>query len=277
MRCDVVTLFPEMVRPTLSQSILKRAQERQLIDVRVHDLRHYATGKHRVTDDAPYGGGGGMLLKPEPVFAALETLQSLRGALRVILPSPQGKPFDQDMAAAFAREVRSLVFICGHYEGIDARVSEGIPLEEVSVGDYILTGGELPALTMIDAAARWVPGVLGGAEAALEESFSDSLLEHPHYTRPFEFKGMQVPEVLISGNHAEIRAWRREQALLNTLKKRPDLLKEALLSGDEKAWLFRQSGQKKAQENPGACQGRLRSAMDACASGPVADLRMKNR
>ena len=237
MRCDVITLFPEMVMPTLSQSILKRAQEKQRIDVRVHQLRDFAAGKHHVTDDAPYGGGGGMLLKPEPIFSALEAVKETRGEIRVILPSPQGKCFDQNMAEDFSIERRCLVFICGHYEGIDARVNEGILLEEVSIGDYILTGGELPALSMIDAAARLVPGVLGGLTSAQEESFSTSLLEYPHYTRPYEFRGMQVPEVLASGNHAAISTWRREQALLNTFHKRPDLLKEAPLTASERKWL----------------------------------------
>ena len=235
MRCDVIALFPEMLAGGLRQSILKRAQDRGLLEVRLHQLRDFSTGKHHMTDDVPYGGGGGMLLKPEPVFAAFEKIKKNRGDVRVILPTPQGKPFDQEMAEAFSREDRSLVFICGHYEGIDARVNEGIPLEEVSVGDYILTGGELPALLMIDAAARLVPGVLGGAASALEESFSSSLLEHPHYTRPYEFRGMRVPDVLVSGNHAAIKTWRRARALVNTCKKRPDLLPEAVLSEAEKA------------------------------------------
>jgi len=267
MRCDVITLFPEMVRPTLSQSILKRAQERQLIDVQVHDLRSFATGKHHVTDDAPYGGGGGMLLKPEPVFSALEATQDRRGALRVIMPTPQGTRFDQQMAEDFARETRCLVFICGHYEGIDARVSEGIALEEVSIGDYILTGGELPAMIMIDAAARWVSGVLGGATSAQEESFSGSLLEHPHYTRPSEFRGMQVPEVLTSGNHAAVKAWRREQSLINTLHKRPDLLEEALLTTSEKKWIKRRSEANSEKERRASARKMSdHREMEACSN-----------
>jgi len=237
MQCDIVTLFPEMLRPIFDQSILMRAIKNGFLDVRVHQLRDYAFDKHRVTDDSPYGGGCGMVLKPEPIFRSLEPIQAERGAIRIILPTPQGRRFDQRMAEDFSRETRSLVFICGHYEGIDARVNSGLDLEEVSVGDYVLTGGELPAALMIDAAARLVPGVLGGALSAQEESFSGSLLEYPHYTRPYEFRGMKVPEVLTSGNHEEIKNWRRRHALENTLKKRPDLLEEAVLTPLEKEWL----------------------------------------
>ncbi len=237
IQCDILTLFPEMLEPVFSQSMLKRAIDKQLLEVRIHDLRSFAYDKHRVTDDVPYGGGGGMLLKPEPIFAALDQIREERGEIRVILPSPQGRRFDQTLAAHFSEEVLPLVFICGHYEGIDARVNDGISLEEISVGDYILTGGEIPAALMIDAAARLVPGVLGGANSALDESFSTSLLEHPHYTRPFEYRGMKVPEVLTSGNHAKIRTWRREHALMNTLEKRPDLLAEAPLTTSEKRWV----------------------------------------
>ncbi len=175
-----------------------------------------------------------MLLKPEPIFATLEGVRNERGDVRVILPSPSGLRFDQKMAEDFSREERSLVFICGHYEGIDARVSEGILLEEVSIGDYILTGGEIPAVSMIDAAARLVPGVLGSAASALEESFSSSLLEYPHYTRPNEFRGMRVPEVLTSGNHAAIKRWRRKHSIINTYQRRPDLLLEASLTIEER-------------------------------------------
>ncbi len=242
MRCDVITLFPEMVQAALGESILNRAQDQGYLDVTAHQLRDFAQDKHRMTDDVPYGGGGGMLLKPEPIFAAIERVKAIRGNdLRVILPSPQGKRFNQKMAEAFSGESKPLVFICGHYEGIDFRVMEGISPEEVSVGDYILTGGELPAMMMIDASARLIPGVLGGADSIKEESFEGSLLEYPHYTRPFEFKGMQVPEVLVSGNHSAIRAWRRAQAVKNTYLKRPDLLNQAVLTADEKERLARPS------------------------------------
>lgn len=237
MRCDVLTLFPGMIVPVLQQSILKRAQERQLLDVRVHQLRDFTTDKHHVTDDTPYGGGPGMLLKPEPIFAALEKVLKERKGVRIIMPSPQGKPFNQKMAEVFSKEDRSLVFICGHYEGIDARVKQGVELEEISAGDYILTGGELAALVMIDASARLVPGVLGESASIEEESFSSFLLEYPQYTRPAEFRGMKVPDVLTSGNHAAIRSWRKQQAILNTLQKRPDLLMEASLTEQERQWI----------------------------------------
>ncbi len=237
MDCDILTLFPEMVLPNFEHSILKRARENRLLDVRIHQLRDFATDKHRITDDAPYGGGGGMVLKPEPIFAALDKIRSERKEIRIILPTPQGRRFDQKTAEDFSKERRALVFICGHYEGIDARVGHGLELEELSVGDFVLTGGELPAVLMIDAAARLVPGVLGGATSAQEESFSFSLLEYPHYTRPYEFRGMCVPDVLTTGNHAEIQSWRRQHALINTFNKRPDLLEAAALTKDEKKWV----------------------------------------
>ncbi len=240
MRCDVITLFPEMVMPVLDQSILSRARKRGLLDVRVHALRDFANDKHHVTDDLPYGGGPGMVLKAEPIFLALDAVCKQRDAVRVILLSPQGRVFDQTMAKAFSEETRSLVFVCGHYEGIDARVKEGIALEEVSIGDYILTGGELAALTIIDAAARLIPGVLGDPESMEEESFALHLLEYPHYTRPSVFNGMAVPDVLTSGNHQAIRAWRREQSILNTLRKRPDLFARAALTDQERAWIDQQ-------------------------------------
>ncbi|HLG21278.1 MAG TPA: tRNA (guanosine(37)-N1)-methyltransferase TrmD [Candidatus Manganitrophaceae bacterium] len=230
MKCDVITLFPGMVAPALQQSILKRAQERGLLEVRVHQLRDFTTDKHHVTDDAPYGGGPGMVLKAGPICAALEKIRGERGETRIILTSPQGAVFNQKMAHSFSREDRSLVFICGHYEGIDERVKQGVALEEVSVGDYILTGGELAALLMIDASARLVPGVLGKPASIEEESFSSSFLEYPHYTRPADWRGMKVPEILVSGNHEAVRAWRREQALLNTLQKRPDLIADPSLT-----------------------------------------------
>lgn len=230
MRCDILTLFPEMVAPTLRTSILKRAMERGLLDVRFHQLRDFTSDKHHVTDDSPYGGGPGMVLKPEPIFAAVERIREDRGEIRIILTSPQGKVFGQGMAEEFSMEERALVFICGHYEGVDERVKEGTDLEEVSIGDFILTGGELAALVMIDASARLIPGVLGKEASIKEESFSSSLLEYPHYTRPAEFKGMKVPEILVSGDHQAIRNWRKQQALLNTLQKRPDLLADVSMA-----------------------------------------------
>ncbi len=225
MRCDILTLFPEMVASYFEYSILKRARESGLLDLSLCSLREFGQGKHLLTDDIPYGGGPGMVLKPEPIYAALEAIRRQRGeAVRVILPSPQGVLFTQKMAQDFAKEQKPLLFICGRYEGIDARVVEGISLEEVSVGDYILTGGELAAVLMIDAAARLIPGVLGDERSLVEESFSSGFLEYPQYTRPAEFQGMKVPEVLLSGNHQAIRHWRKEAAFLNTRQKRPDLL-----------------------------------------------------
>jgi tRNA (guanine37-N1)-methyltransferase len=233
----VITLFPEMVGTVLNHSILGRAKKSGLLDVRVYPLRDFAHDKHHVTDDIPYGGGPGMVLKAEPIFLALEEVRRQRAAVRVLLLSPQGRVFDQVMAKEFSEESRSLVFICGHYEGVDARVNEGTVLEEVSIGDYILTGGELAALAMIDAATRLIPGVLGDPKSVEEESFTSHLLEYPHYTRPAVLKGMAVPEVLISGNHQAIRTWRRGQAILNTLRKRPDLFEQLILSDAERNWL----------------------------------------
>ncbi|MEK7286143.1 MAG: tRNA (guanosine(37)-N1)-methyltransferase TrmD [Nitrospirota bacterium] len=229
MKCVLLTLFPEMVRPHFDHSILKRAREKGLLDVEIVSLRDFGMGKHHVTDDVPYGGGPGMVLKPEPIFAALEAIRKTHpaGDFRVLVPSPSGVVFHHAMAFDFSKEEKVLVFICGRYEGIDARVLEGIAGEEISVGDYVLTGGELPALLMIDAAMRLIPGVLGATASLEEESFSQGMLDYPHYTRPEVFQGMKVPEVLLSGNHAAIEKWRREAAFLNTQNKRPDLLTSA--------------------------------------------------
>jgi len=237
MKCDVVTLFPGMVLSGLGESILKRAQARGLLSVCVRNLRDFAPDKHHIVDDAPYGGGPGMVMKPGPIFLAVDDIVKQRGVARIIVPSPQGRPFDQEMAKEFSKEERSLVFICGHYEGIDHRVTEGLTVEEVSIGDYVLTGGELAVLVMIDASVRLIPGVLGDAGSLEEESFSASLLEYPQYTRPFDFRGMKVPDILASGHHQEIRLWRRRQSLLNTWHKRPDLLMNALLTREERAWV----------------------------------------
>lgn len=243
MRCDVITLFPELVQSVVGQSILKRAQQKNLLEVRVWNLRDFAADPHHVADDAPYGGGAGMVLKAEPILAALE---AVRGAYqeeragdgaRVIVPSPQGRPFTERVAEELREESRRLVFLCGHYEGIDERVLERERPEELSIGDYVLTGGELPALVMIDAAARLIPGVLGDPESALKDSFSDALLDHPHYTRPDTVRGMRVPEVLLSGNHEAIRVWRRKEALRNTLRKRPDLIRNEQLTLEDQRLL----------------------------------------
>lgn len=230
MRCDIITLFPEMVVPVLGSSILKRAQEKGLLDVAVHNLRDYTMDKHKVADDIPYGGGAGMVMKAEPILQAVEQLTARAeqngDQIRLLMPSPQGKPFTQAYAQNLAAETRRLVILCGHYEGIDERVRLALKPEEVSVGDYVLTGGELPALILIDAAARLVPGVLGDPGSIQEESFADTLLEYPHYTRPADVRGMTVPEVLLSGHHEAIRLWRRKEALRATYEKRPDLLKD---------------------------------------------------
>jgi tRNA (guanine37-N1)-methyltransferase len=230
MRCDVITLFPEMVAPVLGSSMLKRAQEKGLLDVQVHNLRDYTLDKHKVADDVPYGGGAGMVMKAEPILRAVEGIREQyeqRGELiRLLLPSPQGRPFTQAYAHDLAADSRRLVILCGHYEGIDERVRVALKPEEVSVGDYVLTGGELPALMLIDATARLVPGVLGDPDSVVEESFTDALLEYPHYTRPADVRGLTVPEVLLSGHHEAIRLWRRKEALRATYEKRPDLLKD---------------------------------------------------
>jgi tRNA (guanine37-N1)-methyltransferase len=237
MKCDIITLFPEMVLAVLGQSMLKRAREKGLLDVRVRNLRDFAEDKHRTADDHPYGGGAGMVLKPGPIFRAVDEIRSQGEPLRLILTSPQGKRFDQPLARELSRESRRIVFICGRYEGVDERVREGLELEEISIGDYVLTGGELPALVMMDAAARWVPGVLGDPDSAGEDSFAGELLDYPHYTRPATFRGLNIPEVLTSGNHEAIRGWRRKQALLNTMKKRPDLLGRLDWSEDDRRML----------------------------------------
>ncbi|HQY58681.1 MAG: tRNA (guanosine(37)-N1)-methyltransferase TrmD [Nitrospira sp.] len=243
MRCAVVTLFPEMVAPVLGQSILKRAQEKGLLEVSVQNLRDHTFDRHKTADDVPYGGGAGMVMKAEPVLQAIDALRTRYRAshpettLRVIIPSPQGRPFTQELAQSLAQDERVVVFVCGHYEGMDERVRLALHPEEISVGDYVLTGGELPALVMIDAAARLVPGVLGDAASAAEESFTEGLLEYPHYTRPAEVRGMAVPEVLVSGHHEAIRLWRRKEALRNTYLKRPDLLRDRELGLEDRRLL----------------------------------------
>ncbi len=241
MRCDVITLFPEMIAPVVGSSILKRAQEKGLLDVQIHNLRDYTLDKHKVADDVPYGGGAGMVMKAEPVLRAVEEIQAgheQKGEkIRLLLPSPKGKPFTQAYARELAQEPRPLVMLCGHYEGIDERVRLALQPEEISVGDYVLTGGELAALILIDASARLIPGVLGDPESIVEESFSESLLEYPHYTRPAEVRGMAVPEVLLSGHHEAIRLWRRKEALRATYQRRPDLLSHRNFSREDRQLL----------------------------------------
>jgi tRNA (guanine37-N1)-methyltransferase len=222
VRIDVFTIFPGIVEGPLRESLLGKAIEAGVLDVRVHDIRAFATDKHRQVDDEPYGGGPGMVLKPEPVFAAVESLGE--GSKRVIVLSPAGRRLEQSLVRELAKEPW-LVLISGRYEGVDERVVEGLPAEEVSIGDYVLSGGEIPALVVLEAVTRLVPGVVGKEESLERESFEDGALDHPHYTRPSEFRGMAVPDVLLSGNHAEVERWRREASREKTRRNRPDLLK----------------------------------------------------
>jgi tRNA (guanine37-N1)-methyltransferase len=222
MKIDVLTLFPGMFAGPLDESIVKRARESGLLDLKIHQLRDWTHDRHKTVDDRPFGGGPGMLLKPEPLFEAIESLQ--REKTRVILLSPSGRKFDQAIARELAQQ-EDLILVCGSYEGFDERVRETLADDELSIGDYVLTNGALPAMVVIDAVTRLLPGVLGDDESSHDESFSHGLLEYPQYTRPAEFRGMKVPDVLLSGNHAEIENWRREQARLHTEKQRPDLLK----------------------------------------------------
>jgi tRNA (guanine37-N1)-methyltransferase len=230
MRIAVATIFPGIFDSYLNESIIGRALGKGMIEVRVHDVRDYAADRHRTVDDAPYGGGPGMVMKPEPLAGAVEDIKSDGLDTFTIMPTPQGRPFTQGMAEELSRERRRLLFLCGRYEGIDERVREALVDEEVSVGDYVLTGGELPALVIIDAVVRLLPGVVGDGESLKEESFTWGVLDYPHYTRPPEWRGLSVPEVLLSGDHARIRDWRRKEALRRTRKRRPDLLSRVRLS-----------------------------------------------
>jgi tRNA (guanine37-N1)-methyltransferase len=223
MRIDVLTLFPELFSGPLDVSMVGRARERGLLDLRIHNLRDWTHDRHKTVDDRPFGGGPGMVLKPEPIFEAVESLGA--GDPRVVLMTPAGRKFDQAAATEMARQPH-LLLLCASYEGVDERVVETLVDDEVSIGDYVLTNGGLPAMVVIDAITRLIPGVLGDQESALDESFSHGLLEYPHYTRPAEFRGMKVPEILLSGHHAEIEKWRAEQARLRTAQRRPDLLSE---------------------------------------------------
>lgn len=227
MRYDIFTTLPQMFEGPLTLSIIKRAVERGLIEIRLHDLRRWAADRHRTTDDYPYGGGAGMVMKPEPIFAAVEgTLGEERTATRIVAMSASGRLFNQRAAEELAASPR-LALICGHYEGMDQRAIDGLQAEEMSIGDYVLSGGELAAMVVVDAVSRLVPGVID-AESRREESHTEGLLEYPHYTRPAVFRGLSVPEVLLSGNHAAIEAWRREQAVQRTRERRPDLYGEWL-------------------------------------------------
>jgi tRNA (guanine37-N1)-methyltransferase len=231
LRVDIITIFPDYFREAFDYGIIRRARAANLVSVQTHDLRSWTSDKHHMVDDRPFGGGDGMVLKPEPIFAAVESLAGARRrediatGKRVVLLSPQGKPLTQSIAADFAKSAQ-LVLICGRYEGVDERVADALVTDEVSIGDYVLSGGEPAALVVIDATVRLIPGALGSETSATTESFSDGLLDYPHYTRPPEFEGMRVPEVLLTGHHAEIARWRRDAAQEKTKRNRPDLLKE---------------------------------------------------
>ncbi len=231
MRFEVFTLLPEVFPPYLESSILQRARQRGLIDVRVHNIRDYTHDRHHTTDDTPYGGGGGMVMKPEPVFEAIESVLG-QEPVPVILLTPQGRVFTQRVAEELSHH-EHIALLCGRYEGVDERIREHLVTDEISVGDYVLTGGELPALLIIDAVSRLLPGVLGDPTGADDDSHAMGLLEYPHYTKPPEFRGWKVPEILTSGNHARIDEWRREQALTRTFQRRPDMLARADLSAKE--------------------------------------------
>jgi len=225
MQIDILTLFPEICRAPLSESMMKRARENGIVDLRIHNLRDWTTDKHHIVDDAPFGGGQGMVMKPEPIFAAVEELRGASGdKSKIILMSPAGRRFNQQVAGELSRESH-LIIICGHYEGVDHRVIEHLIDLEISIGDYVLTNGAIAAVVLVDATVRLLPGVLGHELSAEDDSFSRGLLEAPQYTRPAEFRGWKVPDVLLSGNHAEIAAWRKAHALRRTRENRPDLLK----------------------------------------------------
>ncbi len=255
MQFEVFTLLPEIFPPYLDNSIMKRARERGLINVRVYNIRDYTHDKHHTTDDTPYGGGGGMVMKPEPIFEAIESVLGLSSALSevegqgevesqpkpdssipIILLTPQGRVFNQSIAQELSQHSR-IILLCGRYEGIDERIREYLVTDEISIGDYVLTGGELPALILIDAISRLLPDVLGDPTGAQDDSHAMGLLEYPHYTRPPEFRGWKIPDVLLTGAHAKIDKWRREQALLRTFNKRPDMLEKADLTKEDKKFV----------------------------------------
>lgn len=232
LRFDIITIFPEFFSQSVDCGILRRARNAGLVEITAHDLRQWTTDKHHVVDDRPFGGGDGMILKPEPIFAGVEALTGVSRKedfpehTRVILLSAQGQVFSQALATELSRSAQRIVLLCGRYEGVDERVAEALATDEVSIGDYVLSGGEPAAMVLIDAVVRLLPGALGSETSAVFESFSEGLLDHPQYTRPPEFRGMKVPEILLSGNHAEIERWRKEAAIAKTRHKRPDLLKE---------------------------------------------------
>jgi tRNA (guanine37-N1)-methyltransferase len=245
MRFDLLTIFPEFFAGPFDFGIIKRARQQGIVEIVIHDLRSFTFDKHHVVDDRPFGGGEGMVLKPEPIFRAVESIlaegqpgdHEREKRAGVILLSPQGRIFNQAEARRFADEFSRLILICGRYEGVDERVAEHLVTDEISIGDYVLTGGEIPAMVVVDAVTRLLPNALGSDTSALRDSFSEGLLDYPHYTRPAEFRGWRAPEVLVSGHHGEVEKWRRRAALLKTLKTRPDLIEKAALTDDERRWL----------------------------------------
>ena len=242
MKFDILTLFPAMFEGPLTESIIRRAIENGLLEIRLHQIRDFATDRHKVVDDAPYGGGDGMVMKVEPIAACLEAVKAERPKARVLLTTPRGRLFDHAAARELSRE-EEVIIICGRYEGVDERVRELFVDDEFSIGDFVLTGGELAAMVMVDATARFVPGVLGSPGSAETDTFSDGLLEYPQYTRPADFRGHSVPSVLLSGNHAEVARWRRCKALGKTLHARPELLERAVLSSDDRRCLKELEGE----------------------------------
>jgi tRNA (guanine37-N1)-methyltransferase len=250
MKIDIVTIFPEMVEAALAPGVVGRARQAGVLDVAVHNLRDFTTDRHRVVDDVPFGGGPGMVLKPGPMFEAVEALTARRGAPdAVVLMSPAGRPFTQAEARRLAA-LGHIMVLCGRYEGIDERVREHVATEEISIGDYVLSGGELAAMVILDACARLVPGVVGDERSVREDSFATALLDHPHYTRPAEFEGRRVPDVLLSGHHGDIERWRRREALRRTLERRPDLLAGAALDAEQQRMLrdLRAEQEREAEE-----------------------------
>ncbi|MFP3975192.1 MAG: tRNA (guanosine(37)-N1)-methyltransferase TrmD [Chloroflexota bacterium] len=238
MRIDIVTLFPDMFDGPFRESIIKRAIDNRIVEIALHNLREHGLGRHRVVDDYPHGGGAGMVMRPEPLFDAVESVGA-EPETPVILLTPQGRPFHQQVAEELAAHARILL-VCGHYEGVDERVREHLVTDEISIGDYVLTGGELAAMVVVDAVVRQLPGVLGSEDSVKDDSHADGLLEYPQYTRPQSFRGWEVPSILLSGNHAEIAKWRRQQAILRTLARRPALLENAQLSEEERRMVEKQ-------------------------------------
>ena len=236
MKFDVFTIFPQIVSPYLNESILKRAQANEIIEVNIHDIRDWTEDKHNTTDDEPYGGGGGMIMKPEPIFAAVEDIIGVPPDCPIILLTPQGRLFDQKVAEELSNHTR-IAFICGRYEGLDERIRQHLVTDEISIGDFVLTGGELPAMAVIDAVTRFLPGVLGDPSAVGDDSHANGLLEGPHYTRPSKFRSWEVPEILKSGDHKKIAKWRREQSILRTYQRRPELLESVDFSDVEQEFI----------------------------------------